>query len=198
MPGQRGQAATSAVTQATAPAAGGSDDIRQQQRRTWDRFAPGWAQWDALVMKMLAPVAAQMIGALAVRDGSEHLDIAAGTGEPGLPVAALIPRGRVVLTGLSGRMLAAADATAAARRLANVETRQASADDLPFGDASFDTISCRFGLMFVPGIAAAVAGLRRVLRPRRANAGGGLCIGKPVERWPLGYQGVTSSRSPQW
>src|SRR5262249_46857930 len=76
-------------------------------------LCPGLGKWDALVMTMLAPVAAQMIGALAVRDGSEHLDIAVGTGEPGLPVAALIPRGRVVLTDLSGRMLAAASATAA-------------------------------------------------------------------------------------
>jgi len=118
MPGQRGQAAPGAAAQATAPAgAGGADDIRQQQRRTWDHFAPGWAQWDALVTTMLAPVAAQMIGVLAPREGSEHLDIASGTGEPGLSVAALIPRGRVVLTDLSGQMLAAASANAATRGL---------------------------------------------------------------------------------
>lgn len=118
-------------------------------------------------MTMLAPVAAQMIRALAPRDGSEHLHIPSGTGEPGLPVAILIPRGRVVLTDLSGGMLAAASANAATRGLANVETREASADDLPFGDASFDIISCRFGLMFVPDIAGAVAESRRVLHPGR-------------------------------
>jgi SAM-dependent methyltransferase len=116
-------------------------------------------------MKMLAPVAAQMIHALALRDGSEHLDIASGTGEPGLSVATLIPRGRIVLADLSGAMLAAASANAATRGLANVETRQCSADDLPFDDASFDTITCRFGLMFVPDITAAATEMRRVLRP---------------------------------
>jgi SAM-dependent methyltransferase len=166
MPGQREEAVTGAAAQATpSPGVGGADEIRQQQRRTWDRFAPGWGKWDALVMKMLAPVAAQMIHALALRDSTDHLDTASGTGEPGLSVAALIPRGRVVLTDLSGGMLAAAGANAATRGLANVETRQCSVDDLPFGDASFDTISCRFGLMFVPDIAGAVAELRRVLRP---------------------------------
>ena len=55
---------------------------------------PRMGKWDALVMKMLAPVAAQIIRALAPRDGSEHLDIPSGSGEPGLSVALLIPRGR--------------------------------------------------------------------------------------------------------
>jgi SAM-dependent methyltransferase len=131
----------------------------------WDRFSPGWMKWDALVMEMLAPVGAEMIGALALRDGSEHLDIASGTGEPGLSIAALIPRGRVVLTDLSGGMLAAARANATARGLTNVETRECDVDDLPFGDASFDTITCRFGFMFFPDIAGAITELLRVLRP---------------------------------
>src|SRR5438067_1851239 len=131
----------------------------------WDRFSPGWMKWDALVMEMLAPVGAEMIGALALRDGSEHLDIASGTGEPGLSIAALIPRGRVVLTDLSGGMLAAARANATARGLTNVETRECDVDDLHFGDASFDTITCRFGFMFFPDIAGAMTELLRVLRP---------------------------------
>ena len=45
-----------------------------------------------------------------------------------------------------------------------------SADDLPFGDASFDSISVRFGYMFFPDVAKATAEFARVLRP-----GGRLC-----------------------
>jgi ubiquinone/menaquinone biosynthesis C-methylase UbiE len=142
-----------------------ADEIRQQQRQTWDRFSPGWMKWDVLVLKMLAPVGAEMIRALAPREGSEHLDIASGTGEPGLSIAAVIPRGHVVLTDLSGGMLAAARANANARGLTNVVTRQCGVDDLPFDDASFDTITCRFGFMFFPDIAGAVTELLRVLRP---------------------------------
>ena len=77
-----------------------ADEIREQQRQTWDRFSPGWMKWDALVMEMLAPVAAEIIRALALRDDNEHLDIGSGTGEPGLSIAAVVPRGRVVLTDL--------------------------------------------------------------------------------------------------
>ncbi|MFP3527660.1 class I SAM-dependent methyltransferase, partial [Pantoea sp. SIMBA_072] len=35
---------------------------------------------------------------------------------------------------------------------------------LPFAAASFDRVTCRFGIMFVPNVAAALAELRRVLR----------------------------------
>ena len=167
MPGQRGGSATRPAEQAAAASDRGADadEVRRQQRQTWDRFSPGWAKWDALVMTMLAPVGAEMVRELAVRDGTDHLDIASGAGEPGLSIAALDPRGRVVLTDLSGGMLAVASANAAARGLTNVEVRECGADDLPFGDASFDTISCRFGFMFFPDVGAAVTELLRVLRP---------------------------------
>lgn len=142
-----------------------ADEIREQQRQTWDRFSGGWTKWDHLVMKMLDPVGAEMIRSLALRDDGEHLDIASGTGEPGLSIAALVPRGRVVLTDLSAGMLAAASANAQARGLPNVEVRECGVDELPFSDGSFDSISCRFGLMFFPDIPGAVGELVRVLRP---------------------------------
>ena len=148
-----------------------ADEIREQQRQTWDRFSGGWTKWDELVMKMLEPVGVEMIRSLALGGDACHLDIAAGTGEPGLSIAALVPRGRVVLTDLSAGMLAAASANAKARGLTNVEVRECSVDALPFEDASFDTISCRFGFMFFPDIPGAVAELLRVLRP-----GGGMAV----------------------
>jgi SAM-dependent methyltransferase len=61
-------------------------------------------------------------------------------------------------------MLAGATAKAYQQALANVETRVNGVDDLPFEDASFDTVSCRFGFMFFPDIGGAVANLVRVLR----------------------------------
>ena len=141
------------------------DEIREQQRQTWDRFSAGWTRWDALVARWLAPVGAEMIRSLALSPDTEHLDIAAGTGEPGLSIAALVPDGRVVLTDLSAGMLESASANVAARGLTNVDLRECGVDDLPFADESFDSISCRFGFMFFPDIPAAVTELLRVLRP---------------------------------
>ena len=45
-----------------------------------------------------------------------------------------------------------------------------SADDLPFDDATFDSVSVRFGYMFFPDVAKATAEFARVLKP-----GGRLC-----------------------
>ena len=139
--------------------------IREQQRQTWDKFSAGWGKWDQVVMQMLSPVGEEMIRELHVAADAHHLDVASGTGEPGLTIAAAAPHGRVVLTDLAGDMLAIARQNAARRGLSNVEVRECSADALPFADATFDSVSCRFGLMFVPDIAACVKELARVLKP---------------------------------
>jgi ubiquinone/menaquinone biosynthesis C-methylase UbiE len=148
-----------------------ADEIREQQRQTWENFSGGWAKWDDLTRGWMGPVGDEMIRALDLRADSEHLDVAAGTGEPGLSIAELVPEGRVVLTDLSPGMLVAASANAQARGLDNVDVRECGVDALPFDDESFDTISCRFGFMFFPDIPGAVGELLRVLR-----AGGRLSL----------------------
>jgi SAM-dependent methyltransferase len=114
---------------------------------------------------MQAPVGQEMIRLLALADDGVHLDIASGTGEPGLSIAAQLPKGRVVLTDLSEAMLAGASSKAEKQALGNVEVRVCGVDDLPFEDASFDSVSCRFGFMFFPDIRGAVSELVRKLRP---------------------------------
>ncbi len=148
----------------------GGDEIRDVQRATWGRLAAAWEKWDRVIVDQLRPVGAAMVEGLAVADDQRHLDIASGTGEPGLTIAALAPRGHVVLTDLAPEMLDVAMRRAAAQGIANVETRVCSADDLPFGDGTFDSVSVRFGYMFVPDLARATAEFARVLRP-----GGRLC-----------------------
>src|SRR4051794_27849305 len=147
-----------------------ADEIRDGQRAAWDGLSAGWEKWDAVIMDQLAPVSAAMIERLGIADDQQHLDIAAGTGEPGLSIAARSPKGRVVLTDLSAEMLDVAARHAAAQGISNVETKVCSAEALPFADATFDSVSVRFGYMFFPDLAGATAEFARVLRP-----GGRLC-----------------------
>ncbi|HEX6934236.1 MAG TPA: class I SAM-dependent methyltransferase [Streptosporangiaceae bacterium] len=148
----------------------GGNEIEDAQRATWAGLAAGWDKWDSVIMDQLGPVGTAMIERLGIADDQQHLDIAAGTGEPGLTVARLAPRGYVVLTDLAAEMLGIATRRANAQGIANCETTVCSADDLPFGDATFDSVSVRFGYMFFPDVAKATAEFARVLRP-----GGRLC-----------------------
>jgi SAM-dependent methyltransferase len=121
-------------------------------------------------MDQLGPVGVAIVEHLGLADDQQHLDIASGTGEPGLTIAKRIPDGRVVLTDLSAEMLDVAGRRASAQGITNIETKVCSADDLPFADRAFDSVSVRFGYMFFPDMATATAELVRVLKP-----GGRLC-----------------------
>src|ERR1035437_7823702 len=129
------------------------DEIRDVQRATWAGLSAGWEKWDSVIMDQLGPVGTAIIERLDIADDQQHLDVAAGTGEPGLTVAKLAPRGHVVLTDLAAEMLDIATRRANAQGITNFETKVCSADDLPFGDATFDSISVRFGYMFFPDVA---------------------------------------------
>jgi len=146
------------------------EDIEEAQRATWKKCSPGWDKWDRVISDQLGPVADAIIRSLDIAVDQQHLDLATGTGEPGLSIARLAPRGRVVLTDLAPEMLEIAERRAGEHGLTNVETAVCSADDLPFGDATFDSVSVRFGYMFFPDLAKATAELARLLRP-----GGRVC-----------------------
>jgi ubiquinone/menaquinone biosynthesis C-methylase UbiE len=148
----------------------GREEIRDGQRTAWARLSGGWEKWDAIIMDQMAPVSTAMIERLDIAEDQQHLDIASGTGEPGLTVARLAPGGHVVLTDLAAEMLAVAGRRARAQGITNFETAVCSADGLPFADGTFDSVSVRFGYMFFPDLAAATAEFARVLKP-----GGRLC-----------------------
>ncbi len=147
-----------------------ADEIRGVQRATWAGLSAGWEKWDSVIMDQLGPVSAAIIERLDIASDHQYLDIAAGTGEPGLSIARLSPNGRVVLTDLVAEMLDVAARRARAQGVANIETKVCSADDLPFNDATFDGVSVRFGYMFFPDTGKATAEFARVLKP-----GGRLC-----------------------
>ncbi|MBK5333842.1 MAG: class I SAM-dependent methyltransferase, partial [Ilumatobacteraceae bacterium] len=156
-----------------------AEEIRDGQRATWAGLSGGWEKWDSVIMEQLGPVGAAMIERLDLAEDQQHLDIAAGTGEPGLSIARLSPKGHVVLTDLVPEMLEVAARRARAQGIANIEAKVCSADDLPFDDATFDSVSVRFGYMFFPDMDKATVEFARVLKP-----GGRLCASvwvKPEE-----------------
>jgi demethylmenaquinone methyltransferase / 2-methoxy-6-polyprenyl-1,4-benzoquinol methylase len=107
---------------------------------------------------------------------SRVLDVATGTG---LVARALVARYGCSVVGVDQ----SAGMLAEARRRANgrVELAEASADALPFDDASFDALTFTYLLRYVPDPAATLRELARVVRPRGVVAG--LEFGVPHGMW---------------
>jgi len=116
-------------------------------------------------MDFLKPVGEEIITQLNLEDDSLVLDVAAGTGEPGLTIATKVNNGKVFITDLSEEMLDIAEENAIRRGIINIETAACDVCDLPFADEWFDAVSCRFGFMFFPDMLLAAKEMVRVLKP---------------------------------
>jgi len=141
------------------------EQIREQQKQTWNKFSSGWRKWDDFTMNWLKPMGEEIIRSLQLKETDTVLDLAAGTGEPGLSIAKIVKNGKVVITDLSEGMLEVARDNAARKGLSNVETLTCDVCELPFEDASFDAVSCRLGFMFFPDMEMAAREMMRVLKP---------------------------------
>tara|TARA_A100001011_G_scaffold20421_1_gene20753 strand:- start:4076 stop:4921 length:846 start_codon:yes stop_codon:yes gene_type:complete len=140
-------------------------EIREKQRESWNKFSSGWKKWDDLVIQFLHPMGEEIIQQLHLKATDTVLDIAGGTGEPGLTIASKISSGKVIITDLAEDMLTIAAENAAKKKIKNVETQICDVCELPFDDNSFDAISCRFGFMFFPDLLLATKEMVRVLKP---------------------------------
>jgi ubiquinone/menaquinone biosynthesis C-methylase UbiE len=141
------------------------EQIRDQQRETWNKFSPGWNKWDEFAMNFLKPAGDEIINFIAPKNEDYILDIASGTGEPGLTIAEMIPHGKVIISDLAEGMLDIAKANAARRGIKNIETIACDVSELSFPDNTFDGVSCRFGFMFFPDMDQSAKEMARVLKP---------------------------------
>ncbi|MGB8012798.1 MAG: methyltransferase domain-containing protein [Terriglobales bacterium] len=98
--------------------------------------------------------------------GMSVLDLASGTGEPGITLAERVgPNGSVTAVDQSSELLAIAAERAKLKKLSHFTTHHADAHELPFSNQRFDLATCRFGVMFFDDVQQALEELRRVLKP---------------------------------
>lgn len=116
-------------------------------------------------MEWLKPIRDEIIQSLKLRESNTVLDVAAGTGEPGLSIATFVKKGKVVITDLSEGMLSVVHENAERKGITNYEAVACDVCELPFDSRSFDAVSCRFGFMFFPDIMMAAEEMARVLNP---------------------------------
>ncbi|MGH2647584.1 MAG: class I SAM-dependent methyltransferase [Ginsengibacter sp.] len=141
------------------------EEIRDKQKEVWNKFSPGWKKWDVFMMDFLKPMGDEIIRELHPSVSDVVLDVASGTGEPGLTIASMLDSGKVVSVDLSKDMLSVANEKAKTEGIKNFATLVCDVSELPFDDNTFDAVSCRFGFMFFPDMLKATQEMHRVLKP---------------------------------
>ena len=136
----------------------------EKQRKNWNQFSYGWKKWDDMIMHTMKPIGDELIKSLNVKGTEKVLDVASGTGEPGLSLCTMLTDGDVTGTDLSENMVVIANENASKRGILNYHSLPADAANLPFNDESFDHIICRFGIMFFPDIEKGLGEMARVLK----------------------------------
>ncbi len=142
--------------------------IRENLREEWtgERTVAAWRKWHAQIAAFTRGATDAILEAAQLRPGMRVLDLASGVGDPALSIAAEVgPSGRVTASDMGPGMISLAEELARKKGLPNIEFREANAESLPFADASYDVLTCRFGIMFFPDLGKALRECFRVLKP---------------------------------
>lgn len=133
----------------------------ENDKRYWERNAP---RYDKAMRLLGGPLPlAEEWSAAAVDGLGDVLEVASGTG---LFTVVIAPRvGRLVATDYAEAMVAQTRARVEAAGLANVRCETADLGALPYEEGAFDAVLAANVLHLVPDLGAALASLRRVLRP---------------------------------
>ncbi len=138
-------------------------DALAWQVGVWDRMSQTYLRE---VDRRFTPVVEQVIKRAALEPGHNVLDLGTGTGAVALQAAPLVgPAGRVAGVDISTDMLELARQQASSLGHGSLEFHQGSAEGIPAGDASFDTVLACLSLMYVIDRSAAARQCARVLRP---------------------------------
>ncbi|MCP9441761.1 MAG: methyltransferase domain-containing protein [Nitrospira sp.] len=143
-----------------------AEQIIETQRADWNRVAPGWEKWDRFFNEQMTFLNHRLIADARLRPGMRVLDLGSGTGYPALLAAQTVgPSGSVIGIDLAEQMVAAAERKAKRLGLTNITFHQGDVTTLPFEGNSFDAVTSRFCLMFLPDVSTSVSEIRRVLKP---------------------------------
>jgi SAM-dependent methyltransferase len=121
---------------------------------------------EIMVPRMFDPWAELLLDEMKPQSGQSVLDVACGPGTVTRRAALRVgPSGRVTGCDLSPAMLDIARSKISVGAGAPIEYLECPADSLPVSDDNFDLVTCQQGLQFFPDRPAALAEMRRALRP---------------------------------
>jgi ubiquinone/menaquinone biosynthesis C-methylase UbiE len=138
-----------------------TNERKAQVRANFDRLA---AEYDAVGPACFAYFGRRLVEEVGIQPGERVLDVGCGRGAVLFPAAERVEAGgQVVGIDLSEQMVRATNAEAKRRGLGAL-AQVMDAEQLEFADATFSSVLCGFGLMFLPHLDRALAEFRRVLK----------------------------------
>jgi ubiquinone/menaquinone biosynthesis C-methylase UbiE len=143
-----------------------TDQTTDQTAQTTAHFDAVAAKWARAAQRLdaLTPRLVSRLGPL--RPGSTLLDVACGSGEPGLSIAEANPGVQLAGIDIAPAMIEQAVREARGRGIAHARFEVASAEKLPVDDVSVDAVVSRMGMLGFPGSSVSSAHEAfRVLRP---------------------------------
>jgi SAM-dependent methyltransferase len=142
------------------------EDQNQVGRDHWKGRSSGWTSTAAQGLSTDDTLNQMLIEHTGIQPGERVLDIGSGTGDPAISIGlALGGNGAVTACDLTPEMLAKARERSVNVGLDVISFAAADMTALTFDTASFDCVTCRFGLMFPADKVAAAGEARRVLKP---------------------------------
>ena len=131
------------------------------QKDQWDSVAGAWEKWWPDIERGAQSASTALADAIGARPGQRILDVSTGIGEPAVTLARIVgPEGSIVATDQSASMLAVAGERIKEEGLGNIELVEADTEALNLPENEFDGAVCRWGLMFLPDLQAALGALR--------------------------------------
>lgn len=136
-------------------------------RDTFDAVSSGY---DNTALRFFSESAEHLASCLCLRGDEAVLDVATGTGNAAIALAAHLPQGEVTAVDFSSGMLQQARAKAERSGISNISFLERDMRNLGFPDDQFDAAVCAFGIFFVEDMAAQLQHIASKVKPGGAVA----------------------------
>lgn len=144
------------------------DEIRRQMREQWGRMAGSWVErGETRGAHEESELTRHLLEMVRISPGMRVLDVACGAGDPAFALGRRVgPAGSVLGVDITEPMIAGARRYAERHGVTNVAFRLVPNErELGVQPASFDAVTCRCALMFMPDPIAATRTWREALKP---------------------------------
>lgn len=122
-------------------------------------------EYDSKVLRFFTESANHLVSMLHLRGNERVIDIATGTGNAALAIAAHLPQGDVTGIDFSSGMLEQARQKAILQNVQNVKFIEMDMQAMEFTTAWFDVAICAFGIFFVDDMDTQLAHMAKMVKP---------------------------------